>query len=93
MPVQGGAALLGPPLAGALVEATHHTAASLQATAALLLAATSIFVLASLHNRQVHSTFSGVTCLLLIFLIFFVVAFNIFTFSFKREKRLGYEQL
>ena len=68
VPVQGGAALLGPPLAGALVEATHHTAASLQATAALLLAATSIFVLASLHNRQVHSTFSGVTCLLLIFL-------------------------
>ena len=54
VPLQGGAALLGPPLAGALVEATHHTAASLQATAALLLAATTIFVLASLHNRQVH---------------------------------------
>ena len=72
--LQGGAALLGPPLAGALVEATQHTEASLQATAALLLAATTIFVLASLHNRQVHDgihemcTFSDVTCLLLIFL-------------------------
>lgn len=50
--IQGTAALLGPPLAGALVEEADSLAASLQATGSLLLLASIIFVIASLQNRR-----------------------------------------
>ena len=50
--IQGSAALLGPPLAGALVEQADSLSASLQATGSLLILASIIFTVASVQNRR-----------------------------------------
>ena len=49
---QGTSALLGPPLAGFLVEWRQSPAVSLYSTGGLLLGATIVFIIASIHNRR-----------------------------------------
>ena len=50
--IQGTAALLGPPLAGALVDEADSLSASLQATGSLLLLASMVFIIASFQNHR-----------------------------------------
>ena len=50
--VQGTAALVGPPLAGVLVEWRQSLAVSLHSTAVLLVVASGVFVIATLYNKR-----------------------------------------